>query len=367
MTFDDIMTDIKDQLNDFLHSDWLGSLLILIAVVIVTLICSKLMRIAIMRILKSDKGPVPQATIFINIGRFVIWSIGICIILSTCFGVNVQAAITALGIGGIAISLGFQSTLSNLIGGLQIVLGGIIEPGDRIKISNYHGVVSDITWRHTCIVDPAGETVVVPNSLINSSALVKLHPQKDVRLTLLIEDSADAFRSYIDAHADLADKLFDGSVTSAASSVDSQGPVSSGSGSSTYSDAAATITATMNMSSIDAVTALIDAVVDQELRKIGALKEGAGIDVISKDKIGYTALLSFVVNVGLSDEEIDNAVSEAIKGIATILVSVAQQQDGDSVGVEPGEKGLFRSWTKKEKDPTAALNLRPDSEDRGNG
>lgn len=96
--------------------------------------------------------------------------------LSSCFNVNVQAAITALGVGGIAISLGFQSTLSNLIGGVQIVLAGIVEPGERIRISTYEGVVRDVTWRHTEIETADGEFVVVPNSVINTEALVKLPP-----------------------------------------------------------------------------------------------------------------------------------------------------------------------------------------------
>ena len=53
--------------------------------------------------------------------------------LSTCYGVDVSAAITALGIGGIAISLGFQDTIANLIGGLQVSLLRIIKPGDNIE------------------------------------------------------------------------------------------------------------------------------------------------------------------------------------------------------------------------------------------
>lgn len=46
--------------------------------------------------------------------------VGGSVMLSTCFGIDVSAAITALGIGGIAISLGFQDTISNLIGGVQV-------------------------------------------------------------------------------------------------------------------------------------------------------------------------------------------------------------------------------------------------------
>ena len=86
-----------------------------------------------------------------NIVRGAVWFLGICIMLSTCFNVNVSAAITALGIGGIAISLGFQDTISNLIGGLQVSLMRIVKPGDNIEVGSSSGVVKDVTWRHTSL------------------------------------------------------------------------------------------------------------------------------------------------------------------------------------------------------------------------
>ena len=75
------------------------------------------------------------------------------IILDACFNIDASALITALGVGGIAVSLGFQDTLSNLIGGLQMTFMGIIKPGDNIEVGSEKGVVQDITWRHTTIKD----------------------------------------------------------------------------------------------------------------------------------------------------------------------------------------------------------------------
>ena len=58
-------------------------------------------------------------------------------------------------------SLGFQDTLSNLIGGLQVSLLRIIKPGDNIEVGSATGVVKDITWRHTTIRNGAGEEVLL--------------------------------------------------------------------------------------------------------------------------------------------------------------------------------------------------------------
>ena len=120
--------------------------------------------------LDRDSNPLPSSSIIVNIARGVIWATGASIILDACFGVNANALVAALGVGGIAVSLGFQDTLSNLIGGLQVTFMGIVTPGDNIEVGAERGVVQDVTWRHTTIRDAMGQTVIIPNSIISKTA-----------------------------------------------------------------------------------------------------------------------------------------------------------------------------------------------------
>ncbi len=192
------MTDhLKSWLQAVFHENWLSTVLTIIIVFIVTAIVAHLVTIFLKKILKSKHGPLPALSIFINVGRIIVWCIGICVILSSCFNIDVGAAFTALGVGGIAISLGFQDTLSNLIGGLQIIMTGLIEPGDRIKVSGYEGTVHDVTWRHTTIITVRGERVVIPNSLINSEAMIKLPPDTDVRIEIVITPDNQSLQDLI--------------------------------------------------------------------------------------------------------------------------------------------------------------------------
>ncbi len=124
--------------------------------------------------LNKDNNPLPSSSIIVNIVRVVVWGLGICTILDTCFGINASAFIAALGVGGIALSLGFQDTLANLIGGLQVTFMGIVKPGDYIEVGGSVGVVRDVNWRHTSIDNNAGEHVIIPNSIISKTALVHL-------------------------------------------------------------------------------------------------------------------------------------------------------------------------------------------------
>ena len=104
---------------------------------------------------------------------------------------NMSALIAALGVGGIALSLGFQDTLSNLIGGVQISFMKIVKPGDNIQVGSSKGVVQDVTWRHATIKNRLGETVIIPNSVISKNAVVHLPPPERVSVPFVATTCKD--------------------------------------------------------------------------------------------------------------------------------------------------------------------------------
>ena len=151
-----------------------------VIIVIATRVVEKLTVKAATRMLHHGSNPLPSSSIIINIVRAIIWIVGASIVLDSCFGVNTSSVIAALGVGGIAVSLGFQDTLSNLIGGLQVTFMKIVKPGDNIEVGAESGIVRDVGWRHTTITNTRGETVVIPNSVISTTALVHLPPATQV-------------------------------------------------------------------------------------------------------------------------------------------------------------------------------------------
>lgn len=187
--------------RNFVPVDWLSTFIVIVIALVVTAALARLAVKLIRRVLSHDSVPLPSSSIFANIVRVVVWAIGVSVILSSCFGVDVTAAVAALGIGGIAISLGFQDTLSNLISGLQLSIMGIIEPGDNVEIGGQRGIVRDVTWRHTTIVSSTGEVVIVPNSVLNTSALVQLPPPRKVVVPISVVAKGDELTEVSDAIA----------------------------------------------------------------------------------------------------------------------------------------------------------------------
>lgn len=134
--------------------------------------CVRLVRKA----LSSDGAPLPSSSIIEIIVRIVVFALGGSFVLSTCFSVDVGGLITALGVGGVALSLGLQDTISNFIGGLQVTLMKIVKPGDHVKIGSTEGIVQDVTWRQTVVKDFENNVHTIPNSSINSGEVEQIEP-----------------------------------------------------------------------------------------------------------------------------------------------------------------------------------------------
>jgi small-conductance mechanosensitive channel len=105
--------------------------------------------------------------------RAVILVVGLGLILSH-FGVNISALWTAIGIGGLALSLAAQDTLANMISGLIILLDQPFRTGDRIGIQelNTWGDVVAIGLRSTRIRTLDNRLVIVPNASISNNQVV---------------------------------------------------------------------------------------------------------------------------------------------------------------------------------------------------
>lgn len=164
---------------------------IAVAILLVTWLIEHQVVKVISRLAMRDGNPIPAGSIFANIARVCIWLAGIATLCRVCFNYDISAFIAALGVGGIALSLGFQDTLSNLIGGLQISLGRIVSLGDYVEVLGQSGKVVDIGWRHTTIVDAGGSTHLIPNSLINKNSLVAIGDCNDVHVPFVVPAYTD--------------------------------------------------------------------------------------------------------------------------------------------------------------------------------
>lgn len=80
-------------------------------------------------------------------------------------GVNISPLIAGLGLGGLAVALALQPTLSNLFAGTYVITEGVVSEGDYVEMENgITGYVVDVNWRSTRLRTWGNNLVVIPNS-----------------------------------------------------------------------------------------------------------------------------------------------------------------------------------------------------------
>jgi MscS family membrane protein len=94
--------------------------------------------------------------------KFLLLAFAVIGILGT-FGIDVTTGIAALGIGGIALALGAQKTVENLVGSVTIIADRPLQVGDFVKINDVVGTVEDVGIRSTRIRTLDRTVVTVPN------------------------------------------------------------------------------------------------------------------------------------------------------------------------------------------------------------
>jgi len=89
------------------------------------------------------------------------------------FGISVVPAITALGVGGLAVALAFQDTLANVFSGLNLTFSRQVRPGDYIEVGEAtSGFVIDIGWRATTLRGLDGLNVFIPNKKLAEAVMI---------------------------------------------------------------------------------------------------------------------------------------------------------------------------------------------------
>jgi len=131
------------------------------------------------------EAALPVTSLTQNISRIIIFAIGILIILNS-LGISITPILATLGVGGLAVALALQDTLSNLFSGFHIIVAKQIRVGDYIKLdTGEEGYVIDITWRTTKIKMLPNNVVLVPNEKLTKAIITNYYlPDKEMAVLL---------------------------------------------------------------------------------------------------------------------------------------------------------------------------------------
>lgn len=131
-----------------------------------------------------EKGAVQFLDSLVKVILYVL----LIVMIAMSFGVSVAGMVTLLGSAGVAIGLSLQGSLSNLAGGVLILLLKPFKVGDYIMEDNKgnEGTVTQIQMFYTRLTTPDGKVIILPNGALANNSLTNVTAQKERRVDLTV-------------------------------------------------------------------------------------------------------------------------------------------------------------------------------------
>lgn len=158
----------------------------LLVAVIVFLIGLKLIKL----LLKITQKSMEKREVEISVRKFVmsllkfVYHILLIFIVAGILGVGTSSIVAMVGSAGLAIGLALQGSLSNLAGGVLILLLKPFQVGDYICTSQSEGTVQSIDIFYTRLYTTDNKVVVIPNGTISNTDVTNTTKQ-DKRLLII--------------------------------------------------------------------------------------------------------------------------------------------------------------------------------------
>ncbi len=110
------------------------------------------------------------------------------------FGLDTTSVAAVLASGGVAVGLALQGSLSNLAGGILILILKPFVVGDYIieDTNKCEGTVKEIQIFYTKLVTVDNKTVIIPNGTLANNSLTNVTAQEKRKLDLKVDISYDA-------------------------------------------------------------------------------------------------------------------------------------------------------------------------------
>ena len=166
----------------------------LLGAIFIIFIGFKLTKLITKRFRENKKMSETNPTVHGFAASFLNISLKILIVIAAAAVVGFPTAsfIAVLGSAGVAIGLALQGSLSNIAGGLILIIFKPFRVGDAISLENETGTVQEIGIFFTKILTPDNRTVIFPNSVVSNEKMVNISANHTRRADLLFSVSYDA-------------------------------------------------------------------------------------------------------------------------------------------------------------------------------
>ena len=185
---DGILDTLTQSLN--LQTLSLEKVIQVVALILVGWLLIRVLMKLVDRLLARSHG-LERVAVYIRSGaRIALWVL-LGLMVAGTLNLDVTSLIAMLSVVGLAVSLALQNTLSNLAGGILLLVSKPFSVGDYIETDHGSGTVTEVGLAYTKLATPDNKGIFIPNSLVSAARITNYSALGRRRLELLFSASYD--------------------------------------------------------------------------------------------------------------------------------------------------------------------------------
>jgi small-conductance mechanosensitive channel len=143
-------------------------------VVVIALVIARAVRTTTMRQLVRHRAQGNATVLLGNLAQLGVIVLGVLIVLAIYTQGAFGWILTSFSVVGIVVGLSLQDILRNFFAGIWVLVERPVRIGDTIEVSEYTGVVEEISFRTTLLRTADGRQVIIPNGDFMTKPVVNL-------------------------------------------------------------------------------------------------------------------------------------------------------------------------------------------------
>lgn len=169
MNLQKLLTNLGIHLNFGTLS--LGAVLRVLILALVGVIAIRILMKLVDRMLGKSKALYPLRIYIHSAIRIGLWFL-LVLVLAESLGIHTGSIIALLSVAGLAVSLALQNTLSNLAGGIMLLVTRPFQVGDYVEADGVSGTISVIGLAYTTFITIDNKEILVPNSQLSATKII---------------------------------------------------------------------------------------------------------------------------------------------------------------------------------------------------
>ena len=130
------------------------------------------------------------------------------LVTSSNLGMDITGLLASLSVGGLAVGLAAQDTLSNLFGAVAIFADKPFRVGDHIQLDPIEGTVEAIGLRSTRVRNLDGHLVTIPNRTVANASIVNVSKRPRIKTVMNIGVTYDTPSARIERAMQLIQEIY---------------------------------------------------------------------------------------------------------------------------------------------------------------